>query len=224
MAKKKQGDNGQATNGEAKDAVELADFTPLDDETIQQCEHMRDAVRDFPAVDNAWLDDSRRELSVYWHEETASGTILCKARVDMLHDGHLVDLKTTRSAAPGRFARDMHNMGYHVSLDYYRHGLVQSGEQPPEEASIVAVEKTDPYLCAVYGMDESDLLLGREVWRAGLELIAAHRTADDSRGGYSERRETIRLPGYAESQAQDTVRRLEDRAKQIQDRRDNPFA
>jgi hypothetical protein len=199
------------------------DFTPVDRDTVEQVEAMRDAVLEHPAVDTNDLAGADKELSVYWHEDTPAGKILCKCRVDALAGTHLQDLKTTRDASPGRFSRLVANFGYHTSASYYSRGVAQQGLGPVERVSLLCVEKSAPYLAAVYELDEYALAQGREMWQNALNLIAAHLAHPDAHAGYSETAQTLSLPGWSEGKEAKAIKRMNDRTAQIMASADNPF-
>jgi exodeoxyribonuclease VIII len=199
------------------------DFTPVDRDTVEQVEAMRDAVLEHPAVDTDALAGADKELSVYWHEDTPAGKILCKCRVDALAGTHLQDLKTTRDASPSSFSRSVANFGYHTSASYYSRGLAQQGLGPVERVSLLCVEKSAPYLAAVYELDEYALAQGREMWQNALNLIAAHLAHPDAHAGYSETVQTLSLPGWSEGKEAKAIKRMSDRTAQIMASADNPF-
>lgn len=69
-----------------------------------------------------------RELTLVWREELKQGgTILCKARLDMVWVNEdleeiIVDLKTTRRKTRVEFARDCREYGYDFQADWYCRG------------------------------------------------------------------------------------------------------
>jgi len=210
--------------GYAEDAQALAefymevgtDFDPVDDDTIDEVKAMRDAVRSHPAVEDAWLDDSKREHSIYWTEETRYGEVLCKARPDMLIGTRMPDLKTTSHGADARsFAKSAHNLGYHTSASFYARGVSQAGLGPVEKATFIVVEKSPPYEVAVYDLPSEALLQGQQNWQAGLDLLAAHEMNPSAYPGYSESVQTLELPGWSASNDEAKVQAAEQRATEI---------
>ena len=107
----------------------------------------------------------------------------------------LVDIKTTQSADPRSFAKDAATFGYFHQFAFYRRLCEQQaalGRQ--EDAIIIAVEKTAPFLCAVYRVPsvaievadrKIDALVGR--WWA---------VKDGDRSGYSENISELEPPRW----------------------------
>jgi hypothetical protein len=116
--------------------------------------------------------------------------LLCKARVDWLPDPEtrlennliIVDIKTTRGATfttrggahPEEFADTLYRSRYYVQSAYYLdlwNGLM--GETNERETFVfIVVEKTPPYLVALYYVDLDDIDLGRERYEMDLTVLA----------------------------------------------------
>lgn len=106
--------------------------------------------------------------------------VLCRFRPDRLVDraGLLVDVKTTRDAAPWAFPADAERRGYFRKLAFYRRGLQALGWKY-QGAAVIAVESTAPYDLICYLVDEGDLdTADREVSRL-LRIYADCMESDD---------------------------------------------
>jgi len=109
------------------------------------------------------------EQSAYWVDQATGVT--CRARVDWLRAGHIVDLKTTRNGHPADFERDAGNLGYHISAAHYTAGIeALTGLTMP--FVIVAVEKEAPHFVSVHQFDDDYLAIGHARMREALELFA----------------------------------------------------
>jgi hypothetical protein len=95
----------------------------------------------------------------------------CQSTPDALRPSALIDLKTTRSAEPGKFARDAMWMGYHAQLAFYRHGLAQAGLDVPPGTFIVAVESKAPHAVTVLRLTDRALLAGEKLIRLWFERL-----------------------------------------------------
>lgn len=97
----------------------------------------------------------------------------------------LVELKTTRCAAPFRFLRDAEKMAYHAQLADQRAACAtENGGRPPRNVYVVAVENVAPYIVQVYELKQSALEAGEklcQIWFDRLQLYEA----TDMWGGYS---------------------------------------
>lgn len=146
-----------------------------------------------------------RELTIVWDETTASGfKIRCKARIDYVCDGWLVDVKTTRSIEPTRFAKDAHELMYHVSIaGHYSRAYEAAGELDPDfwqggvtDSSILAIENEAPYDAVMLTCTERWTRYGRRVWAQALDRLAYCLAMNDWPGAAAETRE-LDLPSYA---------------------------
>lgn len=119
-----------------------------------------------------------------------------KCRVDaMSPTGILLDVKTTISAAPRSFARSIADYGYHVQAAFYRALLLQHGVDI-QSVAFVAIEKTPPYLVAVYELDMEDVFAMSDV----VDRMASRYGECVSTGvwgGYPNAVQQIRVPSYA---------------------------
>lgn len=135
----------------------------------QQVTAMRDAVHNHSA--KKLFDDLRCvEASVFWEDED---TLMdCRGRLDgLLHDGTIIDYKTTDDASPKAFLRTVCNFRYHVQGAFYLDGLRTIGEKA-KKFMLIAQEKKPPYLVAVYILPPEFVLAGRNEYKADLEVYA----------------------------------------------------
>jgi hypothetical protein len=108
----------------------------------------------------------RAEVVIVWDDKVAG---LCKGRIDKVVEakkGWLrIDVKTTRCAVPGVFAKDCATFGYYTQDAFYRRGLaalriVDLGER------IIAVETNPPHAVEVFKF-------GPETRRSADDKVAA---------------------------------------------------
>lgn len=124
------------------------------------------------------------EASGYWIDPVTGE--LCRCRPDLYRPdlGLIVDLKTTASAHPAKFARSVVDYGYHAQEAFYTDGWRACG-QKVDGFLFIAVEKADPFAFGIYEMPPSIVEEGRARMRAALDAYAECKRAD-------------RWPGYAE--------------------------
>lgn len=127
---------------------------------------MAAAVRSHPAA-GPLLAAGEAEVAIRW-TDPATG-LRCKGRLDWLNEHAdegrilLVDLKSTRSTHPRRFAAQAARLGYHEQLAFYRRGLrALFGEDRPIDVAIIAVESAAPFDVVVYELDDDALYPGDE--------------------------------------------------------------
>jgi PDDEXK-like domain of unknown function (DUF3799) len=97
------------------------------------------------------LESGAAERSVIWQE----GETWCKARPDLLSaDLRLcLDYKTTDSANPEVFIRQIPRMGYDTQASWYSRGLAALGHQT--EFILLAQEITEPYSCSLISLSNA---------------------------------------------------------------------
>ena len=147
-----------------KQVVSRDDF-----DTISQ---MNEAIMANPRVKEL-LTGGRREVTVIWQDkdiivpstgDTIEGTGLwCKARPDLIPDsanGVVLDLKTTRNAAPHPFQSSVVSYGYARQGAMLLHGLQQVTGTPYDLFAFIAVETDPPYRTEVYALDDQFLKYG----------------------------------------------------------------
>ena len=120
------------------------------------------------------LGDGLAETSGFWRDERTG--IECKMRPDFLAaEGEtiagIVDIKTCVDASANGFSRAIATQGYDVQAAFYQDGMkTLSGETVP--FYFIAIEKEAPYALAVYQASQAMLEIGREKYRAALELLS----------------------------------------------------
>lgn len=134
----------------------------------QVCQ-IRDAVWAHPLASEILEGRKLTEASVFW-EDPDTGLEL-KGRMDAIGEGPrgttITDLKTTIDASPQAFGRQAANLGYAFQASFYLDAL---DILSPRERSfvLIAVEKTAPFLVAVYEFDWTAIDAGRRAYRSAL--------------------------------------------------------
>jgi hypothetical protein len=131
------------------------------------------------------------EQSVYWQDEETGLNLRC--RPDYLNS-FCSDLKSCQSARPGAVSRDMYKLGYHISAAHYTAGLLAAtGRYHP--FLFIFIEKTAPYLVAVYGLDDQSQAIAHDEYRRLLQRLADCLETDTWPG--LEDNLNLSLPSYA---------------------------
>lgn len=98
------------------------------------------------------------EKSIFWtNEETG---IDLKCRPDILRKTMVIDLKTTKDASERAFTLDALHYGYHIQAAMIRDGL-RSIDIDINSFWYIVCEKSAPYPCALYKIDDESIELGR---------------------------------------------------------------
>lgn len=133
------------------------------------------------------------EVSLYWTDEPTGVT--CRGRIDWLHPGAIVDVKTARDASPYGFAKACADYGYRESAAHYTNGVeALTGKRLP--FWLVVVETAAPHMVAMYRFDERDLAYGDEQMRAALDTFA-HCESTGEWPGYPNDIQTLEMPRWA---------------------------
>lgn len=154
-------------------------------------EGMRASVYAHPKARELMQAPGRCELS-RWTYDQRTGE-LCKVRPDRLLDiGMAFDLKSCKDASPRGFAKACAERRYHVQGAFYPDKLDLDEKRFP----FIAVEKEQPYACAVYELDPDAVEFGRYLYEKDLIRLAECKISKQW-PAYSERIETLKLPAWA---------------------------
>lgn len=130
------------------------------------------------------------EQTIVW-QDPATG-VMCRALLDLLRHPlrgggtfYVPDYKTCVSAHPDAVARSVSDWGYHIQGWWYEQAAKAAGRGPDVQFTLIAQEKTPPYLVSVVFPDAESI-------RAGGML------ARDALNQYAECKRTGKWPGYSE--------------------------
>jgi len=118
-----------------------------------------------------FVQDGASEVCIVWTDKKTG--ILCKARLDYIHAERaiMVDIKSTKSAEAGEFARSVWNYDYHQQFAFYASGWEAAAGDFPT-CVIVACEKEPPFALAVYELHEDIMRAGKNAWENALKIYA----------------------------------------------------
>lgn len=180
------------------EAFELANFgkTLVTEDQIAQANDMVLGIKcNHDALALLETPDLSIEHSIYWSERTTG--VQFKARPDIWHQesGLVIDIKTTADASPWGFSNSAYKFGYFLQAAMIAEALESLGK-PMTRFVVIAVENKDPYVPAVYIMDELSIELARtEFTKLAGDLKACY---DSNRWpGYAT--SMLTLPRYAEN-------------------------
>ena len=110
------------------------------------------------------------EGSIFWKDERTG--LELKARLDLIGNTVVFDLKTTQDASAESFLRSALDYGYHRQAAWYLDAARAAGH-PAEAFVFIAVEKAAPYGVATYVLDAALIDRGRLENEANLDLYKA---------------------------------------------------
>ena len=113
---------------------------------------------------NYFLIEDCNEIEQIYLWKNKNVDMLCKGKFDAVNTKkkYIVDLKTTRSAAPKDFTELIMNAKYHMQAAYYLDALGY------DDYYIVAIEKNAPYCICTYKLSKNIINQGRELYMGGL--------------------------------------------------------
>lgn len=169
----------------------------LTEEEVAEATAIAREVRLHPTVNKLFSSPHHLappETSFFW-EDPETG-VKCRARMDFNTScGIVCDLKTTQNASPDAFSREIYNFRYHVQAAFYLWGAQHCGVKA-DNFVFIAVEKSQPYLLALYVADQSMLELGHATFRRELNEFAECKKTGEF-PGYPNSIQSISLPSYA---------------------------
>lgn len=163
-----------------------ANDVAVDPDTYEVVSRMSESVMNHPFAFHIF-ENGKAEKSVF--RELVG--VKCKCRPDWVSDlGFIADLKSSDDASPDGFSRSIAKWRYHVQDAFY------SDLCGIPDFCFVVVEKSPPYLCAVYVIDCDDTQQGRDEYLRDLETYKACMESGEW-SGYSKEVEVIKLPKWA---------------------------
>lgn len=150
----------------------------------------------------SYIAGGHRELTVCWDYEEPQVAMLdgwttaMRCRIDYLTDAAIIDLKSTYSAEPEDFAKQMWNQGCFVQAAMQQDG-VAAVTRRVRPYFWLAVEKEPPYACALYEPDRDDLRRARETYQGWLRKLHIHQGENSWPGFTSGGPMVLQAPRWA---------------------------
>jgi hypothetical protein len=171
----------------------VAEASGLEVITFEQGEFLSGAIKAIAAhpIASQMLASGKAEQSIV----ADYNGLPIKARLDFLTDGDsIVDLKTTASAEPNEFDRDIYNHCYYRQASFYLDAAVSIG-LPVKHFCILAIEKVEPYLISCHQISPEWLEIGRNEYMRLLSTYVECKRSDKW-PGYPERLYTSTPPEW----------------------------
>lgn len=161
---------------------------------MQAVRAIRDRVHTHPVASGLFTGGKAEQSFFATDPETGE---LIKCRPDYLHENGfaMIDVKTTRNAAPVEFAKDCANFGYDISVPWYLDVLDALYGEMPQHFIFVALEKEPPYAIGIYFAQPHDIQRARVAARRNfLRIVNAKRT--NYWPDYAEEVRPLEMPGW----------------------------
>jgi hypothetical protein len=146
----------------------------------------------------------RSEATIVWnHPRTL---LKLKCRIDKLIPKlAILEIKTTRSIQPGRFATSCAQLAYQIQFALYADAVAAAG-YGSLPFYVVAVENEPPYEVVLYEAKEEDILsFGRLQYEDALDIVAACQNYGKWPGFASEETLNLKLPDWAKPSLETTT-------------------
>jgi len=140
-------------------------------EKVKGCAHAKQFLR-----------NGKAEGAYYWIDGETGAK--CKARLDYVQDGLVVDLKTCKDASISGFTSAVGNFRYHVQAAWYLRAYRECTGLEPKGFVFVAVESKPPHTVGVYELDADTLSAADEICGMALRLWARHTAGDKLETNY----------------------------------------
>lgn len=129
------------------------------------------------------LDNSEKEVAYFARCSVTGIMRKCKADVLSLDKMKLLlDVKSCQDATSHEFGRQFINMEYDLQMAYYHDIICDVENLQSIPVAIFACESKEPFENALYPIDESNLEVGRSLWRHRLQYLADIRSGKKSEG------------------------------------------
>ena len=115
--------------------------------------------------------------------------VLCKCKCDLIVGDVIIDLKTTVSASEKSFLYSINDYGYHRQAAFYK------AVTGAKRFLFVAIEKSSPYECSFFELDDSALAEGAAQYEYALSVYKQAVLNDDFHG-YHDALKKLSLPEY----------------------------
>lgn len=178
---------------------------------IDHIKRMADALSQNEVI-RLGLLNGRIERSIF----AKHGNVWLKNRPDVLPNssGDVVDLKTAASVDDDSLSRTIFQCGYHIQAGLTRMVMREVlGEQAFSSFTFVFIEKTAPYDVRVVTLKDSDIDLGEQQVRIGLQIL--ERCIKENRwpgfDGFEQDISWIEMPAWSRTRIEDQIK-LHERA------------
>lgn len=166
----------------------------IDASTAELALAMREAVMASPTAGEFLRREGRNEVSAFWRDKQSG--LNCKARMDSVKPGLILDLKTARDPCPKWFSSEAANLGYHRQAESYMRGWKAATGEDCRFAFIV-VGSSAPHEVGMYELTPAAIELGAAQNRSALAQLAASYRNNQWVSPWETRVNSLSLPTWA---------------------------
>lgn len=181
---------------ELKEQCDLENKLLLTSGDYDDAMRVRDSVLSNDLCLSLLTGEIHAESSVFADDHEHGLRVKCRPDLVNLTIGTIIDLKTTICASPDYFAKSVKTWNWHVQVAHYESVWRLWHGQVFDSFIFVAIERTAPFLVALYELDKATILEGYRLRNRAIDIYKKCKESDDWYG-YSPRVETISIPNYA---------------------------
>jgi hypothetical protein len=124
--------------------------------------------------------------------------VKCKMKADAINDlaDCIIDIKTCKDASPSGFGKDAYNLHYLLQAAFYLDGYYLATGIKLKRFVFVAMEKSAPYITAVYELTPEQIEIGRSQYLAALQTYKNCLSSNDWHA-YGKEIQPLQLPNWA---------------------------
>ena len=177
----------------AEKLAEAGDRTLINQEMLKQADSMADQLFGKLVAEGLHpnADFAKTEHSLFWRDEKTG--LLLKARPDCILSPVVIDIKTTIDASYRAFQNAAYANGYFLQAGMIYEGLKAIGE-PCETFVFACVEKSAPYMSAIYILDDIALQFGIDLLYT---LLDDYKKADHNNDWEGYGTQMLTIPNWA---------------------------
>lgn len=159
---------------EKRDTTRAAGKTPVLVHVFEEAESVATEIQKNLTAFGIDFSKGKNEFAVAWQEETVSGPIWCRSRLDNLQPTLIRDLKTIRSADPRTCMKHIIEYGYDVQFAAYTRAAERLAPNLVGRIGFefVFVEVEPPYAVTPVRLDGQFRQLGEQKWERATGLWA----------------------------------------------------
>lgn len=155
---------------EANEGKQLLPFNIYDN-----CKAMREQLMQYPSYSQAVIEGDC-EYSIVGEMEIGGETVKVKSRPDIIHNGAIINYKTTTDASPDKIVRDSFNFGY-LMKEFFNAIVFEALHGYFPVVRILAQSKKKPYVCTGITLTDEQIEIGRLQFEKAFALWKACKDA-----------------------------------------------
>lgn len=152
----------------AKWAMENAGKMAVTEEALEKAKRMVDSLMSKSFI-RRYLEVSFNEVSLFW--QCPYSNLPLRARIDAMTGDSFAELKTTRSASPLEFSKQLDNLHYDLSARHYQTGIQEVLKMDVDNFYFFCVENEEPYTSQYYQVPEVFWEVAQAKWTQAVAKI-----------------------------------------------------